>query len=336
MKIKNFNINKKVFIIAEVGNNHEGSLDVAKKLVILAANAGVDAVKFQTFKTEDFVQKKNIKRFNQLKKFELSHEDFISLKNLAHKNNIKFISTPLDMPSANFLIKNADVIKVASGDNNFFPMIQKLLKSKKPLIISTGMMNIADIKKLSKFIYKFLEKKEANKRVSFLHCVTSYPVEKKYANLKSIPFLIKHLDFSIGYSDHTIGQDACLAAVAMGARIIEKHFTLDKKFSSFRDHALSSDFKELKEIVSSIRNIEQLMGKFEKKIQFPEKNIIKLVRRAAFAKKNIKVNEKIDLLNTTFVRPAESNNFSNLMTLIGKKAKKKIIKNKKINNLKLY
>jgi len=309
MKIKNFNINKKVFIIAEVGNNHEGSLKIAKKLIVLAANAGVDAVKFQTFKTEDFVQKKDTKRFNQLKKFELSHENFISLKNLAHKNKIKFISTPLDMVSANFLIKNADIIKIASGDNNFFPMIQKLLKSRKPLIISTGMMNFTDIQKLSKFIRRFLEKKEASKRISFLHCVTSYPVENQYANLKSIPFLIKHLDFSIGYSDHTIGKNACLAAVAMGARIIEKHFTLDKNFSSFRDHSLSSDYKELKEIVSSIRNIEQLAGKFEKKIQFPEKNLIKLVRRSAYAKKNIKINEKINLTNTTFIRPAKSNNF---------------------------
>ncbi|WP_415300334.1 N-acetylneuraminate synthase family protein [Candidatus Pelagibacter sp. Uisw_134_02] len=336
MKIKNFNINKKVFIIAEVGNNHEGSLKVAKKLVILAAKAGADAVKFQTFKTEDFVQKDDIKRFKQLKKFELSQKKFIVLKDLAHKNKIKFISTPLDLPSANFLIKNSDIIKIASGDNNFFPMIEKLLKSKKPLIISTGMMTLTDIKKLSRFINRFLTKKEAIKRIAFLHCVTSYPVENQYANLKSIPFLIKNCEFLVGYSDHTIGKDACLAAVAMGAQIIEKHFTLDKSFSNFRDHSLSADFKELESIVSSIRNIEQLKGKFEKKLQLPEKKNIKIVRRSAFAKCNIKINDKIDFSNTIFVRPAKSKNFSNLINLMGRKAKKKIKKNQKITNLKLY
>lgn len=133
MKLKNFNLKKKVFIIAEIGNNHEGNFNNAKKMVKLAAKAGADAVKFQTFRTENFIRKIDKKRFNQLKKFELSYKQFKSLRDLAHKNKLKFISTPLDLESANFLIANADLIKISSGDNNFFPLIDKILKSKKKL-----------------------------------------------------------------------------------------------------------------------------------------------------------------------------------------------------------
>jgi sialic acid synthase SpsE len=152
MKLKNFNLKKKVFIIAEVGNNHEGNFNLAKKLVNLAAKAGADAIKFQTFKTENFIRKKDIKRYKQLKKFELSYEQFKSLKKLAHEKKLKFISTPLDMESANFLIKNVDLIKIASGDNNFFPLIDNVLESKKSIIISTGMTNISQIKDLTNYI----------------------------------------------------------------------------------------------------------------------------------------------------------------------------------------
>ena len=336
MKIKNFDIKKKVFIIAEIGNNHEGNLNVAKNLVNLAAKAGVDAVKFQTFKTEEFVQVSNKKRFKQLKKFELSFKDYKILKDLAHKKKLQFISTPLDFISAEFLIKNVDIIKIASGDNNFLPMIERVLRSKKPMIISTGMTNLVDIKNLIKVILKFYKKKEAITKVAFLHCVTSYPVEFEHANLNSIPYLIKNLDFQIGYSDHTLGSEACLGAVALGAKIIEKHFTIDKNFSKFRDHSLSADYAELKNLVLSIRKMEKLKGKLEKIIQPPEKKIIKIVRRAVYAKTNIKINENISLENSIFLRPAKSKNFLDLKNYIGKKTKKNIKKNQRINNLNLY
>ena len=284
MQLKNPDLKKNTFIIAEIGNNHEGNFNVAKKLINLAARAGVDAVKFQTFKTENFVRKKDVKRYKQLKKYELSFEQFKILKNLAHKKKIKFISTPLDIESADFLVKSADLIKIASGDNNFFPLIDKVLKSKKPIIISTGMTNIFDIKKIIDHINENIGEKMCIKRVSFLHCVTSYPVENKYANLRSIGYLIENMKQTVGYSDHTIGNEACIAAVALGAQIIEKHFTLDKNFSKFRDHSLSADFVDLKNLVSSIRKIEQQLGKFNKEVQIPEKKLIKTIRRSGYAK----------------------------------------------------
>ena len=330
MKLKNFDLKKKVFIIAEVGNNHEGNFNIAKKLVRLAAKAGADAIKFQTFKTENFIRKKDIKRFKQLKKFELSYEQFKSLKKLAHIKKIKFISTPLDLESADFLIKNADLIKIASSDNNFFPLIEKVLKSKKSIIISTGMINILQIKDLTNYIYKVIGKKSAIKRIALLHCVTNYPVEDEFANLRSVEYLIKNSKLTIGYSDHTIGNEACIAAVAMGAKVIEKHFTISKKFSKFRDHALSADYIDLKNIVTGIRKVEKQLGRFNKEIQKPEKKLIKIVRRAAYADKNIFPGEKITLKNTKFLRPALTSNFFNLKKIIGKKIKRLFIKIKKL------
>ena len=331
MKLKNFDLKKKVFIIAEVGNNHEGNFSIAKKLVHLAAKAGADAIKFQTFRTENFIRKKDIKRFKQLKKFELSYEQFKSLKKLAHIEKIKFISTPLDLESADFLIKNADLIKIASSDNNFFPLIEKVLKSKKSIIISTGMTNASQIKDLTNYIYKVIGKKSAEKRIALLHCVTSYPVEDKFANLRSVEYLIKNSKLTIGYSDHTLGNDACIAAVAMGAKVIEKHFTINKKFSKFRDHALSADYTDLKNIVSRIRKVEKQLGRFNKEIQKPEKKLIKIVRRAAYADRDILPGEKISIKNVKFLRPSLTSNFFYLKKIIGRKIKKTFYKDQKIN-----
>ena len=331
MKLKNFNLKKKVFIIAEVGNNHEGNFSIAKKLVRLAAKAGADAVKFQTFRTENFIRKKDIKRFKQLKKFELSYEQFKSLKKLAHIKKIKFISTPLDLESADFLIKNADLIKIASSDNNFFPLIEKVLKSKKSIIISTGMTNTSQIKDLTNYIYKVIGKKSAEKRIALLHCVTSYPVEDRFANLRSVEYLIQNSKLTIGYSDHTLGNDACIAAVAMGAKVIEKHFTINKKFSKFRDHALSADYTDLKNIVSRIRKVEKQLGRFNKEIQKPEKKLINIVRRAVYADRDIFPGEKISIKNVKFLRPSLTSNFFYLKKIIGRKIKKTFYKDQKIN-----
>ena len=331
MKLKNFNLKKKVFIIAEVGNNHEGNFVIAKKLVDQAAKAGANAVKFQIFKTENFVRKKDKKRFNQLKRFELSYKQFQFLKKLAHKNKLKFIATPLDLHSADFVAKNADIIKIASGDNNFYPLIDKVLKSKKPIIISTGMTNASQIKTLTNYFIKTIGKKESEKRISLLHCVTSYPVDDKFANLRSIDYLIKNSKFTIGYSDHTLGNEACIAAVTIGAKIIEKHFTINKKFSKFRDHALSADFFDMNNLVKGIRKLEIQLGKFSKEIQKPEQKMLKKARRAAYADRDILSGEKLNFNNIKFLRPAITSNFNSLKKVIGKKIRKKFYKNQKIN-----
>ena len=336
MKIKKINTDKKVFIIAEIGNNHEGNFNIAKKLVRLAAKAGADAVKFQTFKTENFINIKDVKRFKQLKKFELSYKQFDSLKKLAHSKKIKFISTPLDLESAVFLNKKADLIKIASGDNNFFPLIETVLSSNKPIIISTGMTSFYQIQQILNIINSKIGKKNTKKRISLLHCVTNYPVANDFANLRSIVFLNDKIDLTIGYSDHTIGQEACIAAVALGARIIEKHFTLNKNFSKFRDHALSADYIDLKNMITSIRKIEKQLGIYNKKIQKPEKEMVKLIRRSGYSKKKIKINKKLNIIDINFFRPALTENFLHLNKIVGKRVRKTLRSNDIIKLKNLY
>ena len=335
MQKLNFKNLKKTFVIAEIGNNHEGKISIAKKLIRLAAKAKVDAVKFQTFKTEEFIKKKDNKRFNQIKKFELKKDQFIELKEFAHKNKLFFISTPLDLQSADFLLKNSDIIKIASSDNNFFPMIDKIISSEKNIIISTGMLNLQQIKYLKKRIRKSIDRNKALMRIAFLHCVTSYPVEDKYANLQSINFLKDNLDYTIGYSDHTLGIDASIASVALGAKIVEKHFTIDKKFSNFRDHALSADFLDLDIMVKKIRKIELLLGSYKKEIQKTEKIFLNSTRRGIYAKENLFKGERITQKKVSFLRDKNSADFFHLDSIIGKKLNQSAKKGQKITKNKL-
>lgn len=333
---KNSSFLNKIFIIAEIGNNHEGSLVNAKKLIKLAARAGVDAVKFQTFIPENFINKKEEEKIKKLKKFQLSFKQFQTLKNFAHSQDLKFISTPLDLDSAKFLLKECDILKIASGDNNFFLMIKKMINSGKKIIISTGMSSKKDLDVLFTFLKKNMKLKEIQNKISLLHCVSDYPVENKYANLNSIPFLKQNYNLNIGYSDHTIGPEACLASAALGAKIIEKHFTLDKNFSDFRDHSLSADFLEMRYIVNSVRKIEKLLGNFEKKIQNNEKKNIKSMRRSTYTSKKIVKNEYIKLDHLKFLRPFNKNSSLNYKKIVGKKLRRSLNKNQVIKLKDLY
>lgn len=329
MKKNKFNPTKKVFIIAEAGNNHEGSFSTAKKLVIQAAKAGANAIKFQTFKTEDFINKNNIERYNKLKGFELSYGNFIELKKLANKNNLLFISTPFDLSSAKFLSKNSDIIKIASSDNNFYYLIKEVLKSRKKIIISTGLADEKQIKRIVKYVSKIIGIENFNKRISLLHCVTNYPVRHELANLNSIIYLKNQYKCTIGYSDHTIGPEASLAATSLGARIIEKHFTLSKTFSDFRDHALSADREELTYIVNGVKKIEKMLGNINKNISHEEKQNI-TIRRSIFAKVDIKKNSKIMINELRFLRSDSLSSYLDVEAILGKLSKREIKKNSKI------
>lgn len=335
MNIKKFYPQKKVFIIAEIGNNHEGNFNNAKNLIKEAANAGVDAVKFQTFLTNEFVSIDH-PSYQRLKKFQFSHEQFLKLKKFANQLKLNFISTPLDLVSARFLKENCKIIKIASGDNNFYDLIKIFLDYKKQLIISTGMMDTHDIAKLIKFIAHKKGKKFLNENLSLLHCVSSYPADDTTLNLMSVKFLAdKYKKINIGYSDHSIGYEACIAAVALGAKIIEKHFTLDNNFSNFRDHKLSLNPKDMKKMVLMIRKVESQIGKYEKKIGRNEKKLVYFTRRSIVAKKTIKKNEILTLQNSLFLRPQHKESKLGYEVLNKKKSlinlkSGKIIKNKNL------
>jgi sialic acid synthase SpsE len=314
----NLNKLKKTFIIAEIGNNHEGSFNVACKLIKEAKKAGVDAVKFQTFDTKNYVNQNDVKRFKRLKNFELTNEEFYKLSLLAKNKNLKFISTPFDINSAFFLNKIVDCFKISSGDNNYYQLIEQVLKFKKNTIISTGLLNFKDIINLYKFIKKL---KFNNSKIAFLHCVSSYPAEDKEANLLSISFLKKKFPFAIGYSDHTLGIHAAIVASVLGAKIIEKHFTLDNNYSKFRDHQLSLNPVNMKYLVDSIRSVEYMMGKEQKIIQLSEKKNLSSMRRSLYLSKNINKNSKIKAKDVSIVRPFVSLEPFDLNKVVGKTAK---------------
>ena len=327
---------KKIFVIAEIGNNHEGKFYLAKRLIKLAAKSGADAVKFQTYKADDYINISQKKKLKQLRKFQLSYEQFHKLKSFANKNNLLFISTPFDVESAKFLTKICDVIKISSGDNDFFYMIDEILKSKKKIIISTGMTSINEIKSIISFLRKRLSFFQIKKRIFFLHCVSSYPAQAKDLNLLSIKYLRKKLGVKVGYSDHSKGPVAAITAGVLGAEIIEKHFTIDKNYSKFRDHSLSADFTEMKFIIDSLKSIKIMVGKYTKKINQSERSNLLLMRRSPYASSNIKKGEILSNKNVIFQRPRVNGSSFNHLKIFGKKIKKELKKNALIKNKDIF
>jgi len=254
-----------VFIVAEIGNNHEGNFDLAVELLESAAKTGVDAVKFQSFIPELYVSVADAERLNRLKNFQLSQDQFRHLAKRASELKVIFFSTPFDIQTAIFLNEIQPLFKISSGDNNFYPLIETIAKFNKPTIISTGLTDLIVLEALVDF---WVRKGGLVNNLALMHCVSSYPTPYNQANIAAIPTLKnKFPDITIGYSDHTLGCDAAVLSVGAGARIIEKHFTLNKKQSDFRDHLLSADPSEMYDLVQRIHHAEVLMGSGIKKIQ---------------------------------------------------------------------
>ena len=330
MKIDKFDFDNNVFIIAEIGNNHEGNYALAKEMIGLAADSGVDAVKFQTYKTENYVSHENITRFNQLKSFELSHSQIKNLSQITREKGLFFISTPFDLDSVSFLQKIVDVFKISSGDNSFYPLIDKVSESNIPIIFSSGLADLKQINKTKDLIETKWNKNGINQQLTVMHCVSSYPVEPEYANLNAISTLLNNLDCAVGYSDHTIGIDAAIAAVVLGAKVIEKHFTIDKEFSEFRDHQLSADPEELKDLVDKIRLVSKMLGTGEKIAQPPEKDVFNQVRRSIVAKRDLSKGQYLTMNDISWVRPAGGLLPGEEAKVVGKILKKDIHMGEKI------
>lgn len=323
MSICNQNLDKEIFVVAEIGNNHEGNLQNALDLVDAASHTGVNAVKFQTFIPERFYSASEVSRIEKLNKFKLSQENFKKIKNFASSKGLIFFSTPLDIDSAQFLNNIQPLFKISSGDNTFWPLIKEISSYKKHTIISTGASGFHELDR----IYKYFEAINQLSNLSFLHCVSSYPVPMDQANLLMIKKLSKrYKNINIGYSDHTLGIDAACCAVALGAKIIEKHFTLDKNFSDYRDHQLSAEPDEMKLLVKKVRDIQKLMSPNQPDIQPCEEENLKLIKRSMAAANNIKEGEELSLKDIMYVRPGFG--FSGEMEnkLLGKKASKFISK----------
>ncbi len=319
MNIDPFNTNDKVLVVAEIGNNHEGDAGRAAELVRAAAECGVDAVKFQTVRAEQLVSRRETARFERLKSFELTDADFANLARLAHNLGLLFLSTPLHLEAVEMLSPLVDAFKIASGDNDFFPLLTAVARTKKPVVISTGASTLEQVEAAVACVQQEWLSLSHSGELAVLQCVSSYPTPPEQANLLAIPFLAERLGCTVGYSDHTLGIETCVLAVAAGARILEKHFTLDKQFSDFRDHALSSDPHEMRELVRRVRAAEKLLGRREKTIQPCEESMTAAIHRSIVATRNLKRGETLAVSDIKWIRPGNGLRPGHEQRIIGKK-----------------
>jgi sialic acid synthase SpsE len=325
-------IKKKPYIIAEAGVNHNGSLNLAKKLILGSKKAGADAIKFQSFITENLtkknapkvpyqIDKKKISEthYQMLKKLELSFVDQRKIFLFCKKLNIEFISTPFDVKSALFLKKiGVNIIKISSGDLTDLPLHKTISKFNKDVIISTGMSNVFEIKR-SLNLYK------NKKKISLLHCVSNYPSSIKNQNLNAIKLMKNKFRCRVGYSDHTVGDLASIIAVTNGAEIIEKHITLDNKMIG-PDHKASMELKDFDSFVYKLKNIDVAQGKYEKKCQNEESQTRKISRKSLYFSNNLSKGHVLKKDDFITLRPAKGLDPFYIKKILNKKLTKNVKK----------
>jgi len=295
-------LQKGVFIIAEAGVNHNGNLEIAKRLVDVAVEAGADAIKFQTFVPEELVTReagraayqeinmpgREETQLEMIRRLVLGYEQFYELKAYCDGAGIIFLSTPFDYHSADLLdALGVPIFKIASGELVNHPFLRYVAAKKKPLLLSTGMATLGEVEEALEVI-----EQAGGKEVTLLHCTTNYPAAYEEVNLRAMLTLQQAFNLPVGYSDHTQGIEVAVAAVALGACVIEKHFTLDRSMEG-PDHKTSLEPAELAAMVRAIRNVEKAMGDGRKRPTNSEKEIMKVVRRSLVASRDIKAGEII-------------------------------------------
>lgn len=330
--------NSPCFIIAEAGVNHNGDIKRAKKLVDMALYAGADAVKFQTFKSEKLVtgyakmakyQKDNIgaedSQFNMLKKLELSYNQFEELKKYCENKGIIFMSTPFDIESADFLNSiGLEAFKISSGDLTNIPLLEHIAGFNKPIILSSGMAVLGEIEEAVMSL-----KNKGMSDIAVLHCTSNYPAALETVNLRAMNTIKDSFNVIGGYSDHTEGITIPIAAAALGANIIEKHFTLDKNMEG-PDHKASLEPEELKNMIEGIRNVEISLGSGIKMFTESEINTMQVARKSIVACRDIKKGRIIGVEDLDYKRPGNGLSPKYYKELIGKKAAIDINKDEQI------
>ncbi len=320
----------KVIVIAEAGVNHNGSIELAKELIDIAVEAKADYVKFQTYKTENLVsasaeladyQKENLKdskptgQFEMLKKLELSYDEFRELKKYCDTKGIGFLSTAFDNESIDFIDSlSPDYIKIPSGEITNYPYLKKIGSLGRNVILSTGMSTLQEVEEAMNALLASGLSKE---KICVLHCTSDYPAKIEQVNLLAMKTIQEKLNVTIGYSDHTLGEDVTLAAVAIGATVIEKHFTIDKNMPG-PDHKASLNGEELKNMISSIRVIEKCMGSPEKKPSVEELQTAKVARKSIHLRNNLEKGSIIKESDLIMKRPGTGISPMKLNEVIGK------------------
>ena len=328
-----------MLIIAEAGVNHNGDINLAKKLIEQAAKAGADVVKFQTFKANSCVSvsakkakyqlettAKEESQLEMIKKLELSYKSHFELMKHCKKHGIAFLSTPFDLESVEFL-RGLDLpyFKIPSGEITNFPYLKAVAKCKKKVLLSTGMANLGEIEAALEIL-----RKNGTKNITLLHCNTEYPTPFKDVNLNALKTLKEAFKLEVGYSDHTEGIVASLGAVALGAVVIEKHFTLDKTMEG-PDHRASLEFEELKALCKGIRELEKALGSGIKKASKSEAKNKIIARKSLVAKREIQKGEKFSEQNLTTKRPGSGISAMRYEEYLGKRALKTYKKDELIN-----
>ena len=330
---------KKVLIIAEAGVNHNGDINLAKKLIEQAAKAGADVVKFQTFKANSCVSvsakkakyqlettAKEESQLEMIQKLELSYEAHFELIEHCKKHGIAFLSTPFDLESVEFL-RGLDLpyFKIPSGEITNLPYLKAVAKCKKKVLLSTGMANLGEIEAALTIL-----RKNGTRNITLLHCNTEYPTPFEDVNLNALKTLKEAFKLEVGYSDHTEGIVASLGAVALGAVVIEKHFTLDKTMEG-PDHRASLEFEELRALCKGIRELEKALGSGIKKASKSEAKNKIIARKSLVAKREIQKGEKFSEQNLTTKRPGSGISAMRYEEYLGKRALKTYKKDELIN-----
>ena len=327
MQVGNFKSKHKTFVVAEIGTNHNGDFQLAKELIRQVAATGADGVKFQTFSADSFIHKDLMviphargihkTQYERILSLQFNYNQFGELKRLSDELGVIFISTPFDKEAVGFLEDIVPFYKVASGDITNIPLLKHIASKQKPILLSIGAANDEEIEKVLKIFPK--------ENVVLLHCVCNYPTPIEEANLNSIPYLREKFNVQIGYSDHTIGLNACKIAISLGAVIIEKHFTNDKN-QPIGDHKISMDFTDLEELLKETRLIETALGVYGKPID-REKNARRLLRRSLYAKVDIDKGTKLTEKMIAFLRPSDGLAPDKLKNIVDKIAKENVKKN---------
>ena len=334
MKENFFSNLKQCYLIAEIGVNHNGDMALARKMIDAAKSSGANAVKFQTFTADALVSKGTPKvkyqeattspkesHFEMIKKLELRKKDHLPLKKYSEKLGLDFISTPYDIECAKFLSDiGVKIFKTASADLVDLPLQNFLAKTRKPSIVSIGMATLGEIEETIS-IYK----KAKNPNLILLHCVSNYPCSDKSLNMKVVETIKNTFKYPVGYSDHSIGEVAATMSLVMGAKVIEKHFTIDKNLPG-PDHKASSTPDEFLKLVNSIRRAELMLGDGLKKCEDEEREMSKVSRKSIVLLKDIKENEVFSNSNITLKRPGTGLESKYLDYFLGRRVAKNIKK----------
>ncbi|MBI5034928.1 MAG: N-acetylneuraminate synthase family protein [Chloroflexi bacterium] len=319
MILGNCDLEQKRLLIAELGNNHEGDQALAMDMVTAAAESGADAVKVQIIDPEHLVHRSQTERIAQLSRFRLPLATLVEMATLARKQGMLFIASAFDVQSLKSIADHLAAIKIASGDLDFEPLLIQAAKLDKPIFLSTGMSTLDEITTAVNTIAKHLPTKRPLKdTLALLHCVSLYPVPLAQANLRAINTLHETFDLTVGYSDHVLGIQASVTALALGARVIEKHFTLDKSRMTFRDHALSADPTDLRQLSDVVHSFDEMLGTGEKKLTDAELQMAQAARRSIVAARDLDAGTRLTFDDLDYVRPRKGLSPTLATSLIGR------------------